>query len=184
MEVADLREKVIISILALSGIRESTLYKLEFKHIKEDYEKGVISIHVHVEVNITKGQYGDYNTFLGKEATEYLRLYLEERRQGNPRCNILPETITDSSPLISVVGKAKPLSSQTIGVLIHNLYAKAGLISLNNSRRYQYRGHSIRKFFRTQLSALGIQSDYVEYMMGHKISTYNDIQSKGIETCF
>jgi len=29
--------------------------------------------------------------------------------------------------------------------------------------------------------ALGIQSDYVEYMMGHTVSTYHDIQSKGIE---
>lgn len=181
LEVANLREKVIVSILALSGIRESTLCKLEYRHIKEDYEKGIIPIHVHVEVTITKGQYGDYDTFIGKEAAEYLKLYLEERRQGNPRCNIPPETITDSSPLISMVGKAKPLTPRTVGALIHYLYAKAGLISLNNSRRYQYRGHSIRKFFKTQLAALGVQSDYVEYMMGHKISIYHDIQSRGIE---
>jgi hypothetical protein len=41
--------------------------------------------------------------------------------------------------------------------------------------------HSIRKFFRTQLAALGAQTDYIEYMMGHTVSTYYDIQMKGIE---
>ena len=29
--------------------------------------------------------------------------------------------------------------------------------------------------------ALGVQPDYVEYMMGHTVDTYNDIQSKGID---
>jgi hypothetical protein len=29
--------------------------------------------------------------------------------------------------------------------------------------------------------ALGVQSDYVEYMMGHTVSAYHDVQSKGIE---
>jgi len=29
--------------------------------------------------------------------------------------------------------------------------------------------------------ALGVQSDYIDYMMGHTVSVYHDIQSKGIE---
>jgi len=43
------------------------------------------------------------------------------------------------------------------------------------------RPHSIRKFFRTQTAALGVQTDYIEYMMGHTMSSYHDIQMKGIE---
>jgi hypothetical protein len=39
----------------------------------------------------------------------------------------------------------------------------------------------MRKFFRTQMAALGVQTDYIEYMMGHTISTYHDVQMKGIE---
>jgi len=46
---------------------------------------------------------------------------------------------------------------------------------------YVLRPHSIRKFFRTQLAAKGVPSDYIEYMMGHRISTYHDIRMKGIE---
>jgi hypothetical protein len=41
--------------------------------------------------------------------------------------------------------------------------------------------HSIRKFFRTQLASLGTPTDYIEYMMGHTVSTYHDVQMKGIE---
>jgi len=39
----------------------------------------------------------------------------------------------------------------------------------------------LRKFFRTQMATLGVQTDYIEYMMGHTISTYHDMQMKGIE---
>jgi hypothetical protein len=53
---------------------------------------------------------------------------------------------------------------------------KAGLLT-NNPR-----AHSIRKFFRsTQMASLGVQTDYIEYRMGHTISTYHDIKIKAIE---
>ncbi len=31
------------------------------------------------------------------------------------------------------------------------------------------------------MAALGVDRDYIEYMMGHTISTYHDIKMKGIE---
>jgi hypothetical protein len=46
---------------------------------------------------------------------------------------------------------------------------------------YDLRVHSLRKYFKTQLIALGVQNDYVDYMMGHTIDTYHDIQSLGID---
>lgn len=46
---------------------------------------------------------------------------------------------------------------------------------------YSLKVHSIRKYFKTQLLALGVQSDYVDYMMSHTIDTYHDIQMKSIE---
>ena len=47
---------------------------------------------------------------------------------------------------------------------------------------YSVRCHSLRKFFKSQLLAAKIESEIVEYMMGHTISTYADLQSLGIET--
>ena len=50
------------------------------------------------------------------------------------------------------------------------------------SIRYDLKVHSIRKYFRTQLGAVStIPTDYIEYMMGHTVSTYNDIKMKGVE---
>ena len=46
---------------------------------------------------------------------------------------------------------------------------------------YDLRVHSLRKYFKTQLLALGVQTDYVDYMMGHTVDTYHDIQSLGID---
>ena len=183
VDIADLRGKVIITMQALGSFREGTLSQLRYRHIKHDYERDVIPIHVHVEAEITKGKYHDYDTFLGKEAADYLRAYLEERQKGSPCGKIPPETISDDTPLIrDRRSKApKPVYPGQIYDEVHKLYYKTGLLGEKRFNRYEVRPHSIRKFFRTQLAALGVDRDYIEYMMGHTISTYHDIQMKGIE---
>jgi len=183
LDVADLREKVIISMLALGGLREGTLVRLRYRHVKEDLEKGIIPLHVHVESEITKGKYHDYDTLLAEEAVEYLRLYLEARRQGNIHPEIPPEEVSDDSPLIrdEMYEVPRPIGEKQVRKLIHALYFKAGLLKQNNGGRYALCVHSLRKFFKTQLMALGVQADYVDYMMGHTVSIYHDVQSKGVE---
>jgi len=186
LDVGDLREKVIISMLALGGFREGTLVRLRYRHAKEDLEKGVVPVHVHVESEITKGKYRDYDTFLGAEAITYLKLYLDKRRQGSPDGKIPPETIHDESPLIrdAQSSKPRPVGEKQLYKLIHGLYHKAGLLNQNRNGSYDLRVHSLRKYFKTQLMALGVQPDYIDYidyMMGHTVDTYHDIQSKGIE---
>ena len=81
-DVADIREKVAISLLALGGFRLGTLVNLKYRHVKKDLEAGRIPLHVHVEAEITKGKYHDYDTFLGTEAVECLKVYLDMRRKG------------------------------------------------------------------------------------------------------
>jgi integrase len=184
IDIADIRLKVIISMLALGGFRIGTLVKLQYRHVKRDLEKMTTPIHIHVEAEITKGKYHDYDTFVGQEAADYLRVYLEMRRNGSKTSKIPPENIHDETPLIRnhQTKQALPLTPAAIHKLVHDLYVKAGLIQPKPfGRRYDLRAHSIRKFFRTQMAALGVDRDYIEYMMGHTISTYHDIQMKGIE---
>jgi len=183
LDVANLREKVIVAMLALGGFREGTLVKLQYRHVRDELERGVVPLHVHVEAEITKGKYGDYDAFLGQEAVDYLKLYLEQRRQGSPYGDLPPEQLTDTSPLIRDERSriVKPIGEKQIYQLVHNLYFQAGLLKTNKGRIYDLKVHSIRKYFKTQLIALGIQSDYVDYMMGHTVDTYHDIQSLGVE---
>jgi site-specific recombinase XerD len=181
LDVADLRGKVIVSMLALGGFREGTLTKLQYRHVRDDIENKITPIHVHVEADITKGKYGDYDTFLGAEAEQYLRLYLNQRQAGTRR--IPPETLTDDSPLIrDETSKApRPIGPKQIGNLVHQLYVNAGLTK-HRDGHYDLRTHSIRKYFKTQMIALGCQGDYVDYFMGHVLDTYHSIQSLGLET--
>jgi hypothetical protein len=55
--MAELREKVIVSLLALSGVRIGTLVKLQYRHVKRDLENGIMPVHMHIEAGITKGKY-------------------------------------------------------------------------------------------------------------------------------
>ena len=114
-------------------------------------------------------------------AVEYLKAYLEMRRKGTRK--IPPETITATSPLIRAehAKTVRHLTTSSIYSIVHNLYVKAGIIT-SKKRRYELRPHSLRKYFRTQLGSLNtIPVDYIEYMMGHVMNTYNDVQMKGIE---
>ena len=146
-------------------------------------EAGIVPLHIHVEAEILKGKYHDCDTFVGPEVVEYLKSYLESRQRGSPDGKIPPEEITDESPLIgnSRSKIPKPIGEKQIYQLLHKLYFKAGLLKPSVCGRYDLNIHSLRKFFKTQLTALGVQSDYIDYMMGHTIDTYNDVQSKGVE---
>lgn len=183
LDVADLRERVIITMLASGGFRVGTLAKLQYKHVKSDLERRVIPIHVSVPAEITKGKYNSYYTFVNWEAAEYLTAYLNARRRGTPY--IPPENIHDESPLIRCVNRkqVKPVSSGCIYDVVHHLYFKAGLLvsSLENYKDYDLRVHSVRKFFRTEMAARGVERDYIEFMMGHKVCNYHDIKMKGVE---
>lgn len=44
-----------VAALSLGGFREQTLADLEYRHVKQDLEAGVIPMHVHVEADITRG---------------------------------------------------------------------------------------------------------------------------------
>jgi site-specific recombinase XerD len=181
LDIANLREKLIVSMLALGGFRQETLSKLQYRHVREDLENNRIPLHIHVEAEITKGKYHDYDTFLGPEAAQYLTLYIDQRRKGSDK--IPPETLTDESPLIRDETRNTPknIGSKQVRKIVHQLYVKADLLRKPTGRMYDLRIHSLRKYFKTQLLALGVQSDYVDYMMGHTVDTYHDIQSLGID---
>ncbi len=192
LEVASLREKVIVSMICLGGFRESTLAMLQYRHVREDIEKSIVPIHIHVDANETKGKYADYDTYIGAEAAEYLKLYLNNRRRGSPewtkdgtrsKDRRPPEELTDTSSLIRDENSliSRPIGPKQIRKMVHNLYIITGLVKAPKGRMYDVRVHSLRKYFKTQLVAHGVPESFVDYFMGHKLDTYNDIQSLGIE---
>jgi hypothetical protein len=128
---------------------------------REDLERGIAPLHIHVEANITKGKYHDYDTFIGQEASDYLKAYLEARKVGGLPNKIPPENMQNESPLLrdEHCSGVKPLTQSQVYNVLHRLMAQAGLLGSKVGRRYMMRPHSMRKFFRTQLAALRVQTD-------------------------
>ncbi|OLD02448.1 MAG: hypothetical protein AUJ07_08645 [Crenarchaeota archaeon 13_1_40CM_3_53_5] len=93
------------------------------------------------------------------------------------------ETITDDSPLIRSEHSRviEPITPGRVHDIVHDLYVKAGLLTETKAARYVLRTHSLRKYFKTQLISHGIPESYVDYMMGHVLDTYNDVQALGPE---
>jgi integrase len=175
IEIAPIKGKTIVSMLALSGMRIGTLVKLTYRHVKTDLEARDVPVHIHIEAEITKGKYCEYDTFLGLEAVRYLKEYLDMRKAGTEK--LPPEVLTDASPLIrnECRNTVLPVSEAGISTLVHRLLFKAGIIVKGEAKRYPVRPHSVRKYFKTQLEHLRIPTEYIEYMMGHAISTYHSI---------
>lgn len=183
IDVGELQDKVIISILATSGLRAGTLTKLKYGHVREELEAAKTPCSIHIKADETKGKYADFYTFINEEAVDYLNLYLERRKRGTESGKIPPEELDDESPLIknSRRRQIEGVSYSSIYARIHKLMQKADLIEIGTQKRYELNVHSLRKWFKTQMTAEGVQSDYVEFFMGHVISTYQDVKSLGIE---
>ncbi len=183
LDLADLRERVIVTILAVSGLRIGTLLQLLYRHVKDDLERGIVPIHVHVEAGLTKTKRRSYDTFLNEEASECLRAYLMARRKGTKK--IPPEQIHDESPLIRACRskQVKNVAVTTVHAFVHDLYVKAGLLEKSSlRRRYELRTHSLRRFFRTQMASLEVDPDYIDFMMGRAVKDrYHDVRMKGVE---
>jgi len=178
------RESFIISAIATGGFREGTFAKLKYRHVREDLEANRIPIHIHVEAAITKGKYHDYDTFINAEASQLLKLYIEDRKRGTKV--IPPEEISDDSPLIRnshIADRVLGVSEKTISRIVHEIAVSTKIAKkLPDSWMYSVRTHSLRKFFRTQMSAVKLDSEIINYMMGHTVDTYEDVQSLGVET--
>jgi len=183
LELADLRERVIITILAVSGLRVGTLLRLQYRHVKSDLERGIIPIHIHVDAELIKDKRRSYDTFLNEEAAECLRAYLDTRRIGTRK--IPPEQIQDESPLIRArhSKQVRTVPVRTVYEVVHNLFIKSGLLEKNSlRRRYDLRTHSFRRFFRTQMASLGVDPDCIDFMMGRAVKDrYHDVRMKGVE---
>jgi site-specific recombinase XerD len=184
LDKAATRESFVVAAIATGGFREGTFAKLKYRHVREDLEANRIPIHVHVEAAITKGKYHDYDTFLNAEASHLLKLYVDDRKRGTRKRP--PEEINDDSPLIrnrNLAEKVLGVSEKTIRKIVHELAVGTKIAKkLPDSWMYSVRTHSLRKFFRTQMSSAKLDPEIINYFMGHTVDTYEDVQSLGVET--
>jgi len=184
LRAADPRMKALISLMATSGIRIGAAVRLQLKHIKDDiWDTSLPCYMIEVPQELSKEK-EPYITFITWEAGEYLRDWLNLRKNQG-------EILTLESYLFP--GKLEGhLSRSRAEALFRELCFEVGLdmrpVSIKGkltaprkgnrgrkeipSVRYNVRPHGLRKFFRTALAIAGVDRLVAEALMGHSLSVF------------
>jgi site-specific recombinase XerD len=147
----DLRMKVIITMLASSGMRVGELHNLKLTDI--DLSKEVPTVRIK---GIGAKERKSRITFISKEAKKFLEEYLNQRKS-------LGEELNENSPIIARED-GKPMSYQNIQYLLEGVFRK---YSKKVGKRYTLHAHCLRKWFKTQLISAGVPAPIVDRLTGH-----------------
>ena len=158
--IATIQQKWIIRGLKDSGMSREDFIELTYGDVKRDLERGDQYIHLNV---IRRKEQIKYETFLGPNAVEALRLYLQIRRNRG-------ETITDATPLTA--GELKPYEKLAVNSVTKMVLRLGDRIGIKASP------HRLRKMFETYLALEVRHPIILKYWMGHKLGS--DIEAKYI----
>jgi integrase len=176
VEKCDERKRVMILLLASTGMRIGALPGLKLKHLKET------KYNVY-QIAIYEGTSSEYVTFCTPECARAMREYFEFRtRCGEklvPDSPVIREQFPRNDQFRAVRGRH--ISQTTIMNTIKEVLRDAGLRSVSPSlegskmrKRYEVMQiHGLRKFYDTATTQAGVHPLYVEMLLGH------DIQLKG-----
>ncbi len=164
LNVSDLRTKVIILLMASSGLRVGALSGLKVQHVKNDSNN----------VIVYPGSPSKYISFMTSECKQAIDNYLAFRE----RCG---EKIGPTSPLFRTEFDTEipevarnhihPLSRAGIHRSVHSVLIKSGLRKIDHGnprkRKEIMMAHGFRKFFKTQLVKARIDPELRELLLGH-----------------
>ncbi len=156
VDACNIRDRALILVQAQSGLGTSDLIKLRYGHIREGFEAGKNPIRITL---VREKEKAHFSTFIGTDAIDALKVYLNYRRAGTRR--LAPEVLTDDSPLIATYDWKPITDINTVYALVVNAAKRAGL--------KQVHPHALRKYFASALRNAGVNETIVEYMMGHRL---------------
>jgi site-specific recombinase XerD len=148
LQHVDAREKYFLMQLKDSGMSREDAVTVTYGNIKAEYESGKEVIHLRV---VRQKESIQYDTFIGKNAIETLKAYLEERQRKG-------EKITDNTPLMATLN-GEPLTPEALSAIFSRLSVKVG---------FKTSPHRFRKFFESHLG-LSAPSFLVKHWMGHSL---------------
>ncbi|MEM3697842.1 MAG: site-specific integrase [Candidatus Bathyarchaeia archaeon] len=165
----NVRDRAIILTLFQSGMGVSELCNLTYGDVVKGLEENEEPLHIHL---IRKKELVEYDTFLGKDAIDALKSYLDERRRNG-------EILKYDTPLFikrfiksNSKSKAERLTPTLIEATFRALAVKSGLVSQERLERADInpcRPHTLRSSFISILKTAGCPNVAVEYMVGHAV---------------
>ena len=163
--------KALALFLLESGARVGSVLRLQYRHVKADFEKGTFPCMVSFPAKITKGG-RPYVGFIGEDAVKALRDYLTWRssdrqiKDAHGRLVVRPgRPVTDDSYLFES-RNGRPLSKTTT---IQRFGAVAYKAGLNGSRTglKTFHPHVLRQRAQTVLEGSGVPLNWVDLLLGH-----------------
>ena len=75
LELARIRDKAFFIVMLESGLRPDTLCRLKYKHIKEDFEKGIIPMKIDLPSELLKDKVSARWSFIGEDGYRIRKEY-------------------------------------------------------------------------------------------------------------
>ncbi|RLI76231.1 integrase [Archaeoglobales archaeon] len=179
-----IRDRAIILTLFQSGLDIQTLCRLNYGHIAEDLEAGRIPIMLTLIREKAKIK---FRTFLGRDAVEAIKEYLQERKHNG-------EVITYESPLFLQEGKnkrkLKRITPRNVDDIFRDLVIRAGIISEEKLKQCDInpaRPYALRAAFSSIMRYYGVDKDTIDYFMGHRMpynSAYHRMTREELEELY
>jgi integrase len=157
----------LILFLKDSGLRASDARLLNYENICKELEDGSEFIPI---TRITQKVKTTAKTFIGPEAIHAIKEYVKARQKGTRR--LPPETLTDKSPLFRTWKSktVKRIPRYTLSSVIRNAF--------NQVNEPHTSAHSLRKYLQTSLEASGVNTNWIDQIIGHKLINSRDAYSK------
>jgi integrase len=173
LDVSDLRMKVVILLMASTGMRVGALPSLRLRNLEK-----IDSDHKLYKVTIYEGSNEEYYSFTTPECASFIDMYLEYRSKNGEKLtkdSYLIRDQFDIRDIEQVRNHSKGVATNTIKSLIGVALIKAGVNSIDHTSKYNRkevaRCHGFRKFFTTVWinSKLKLNPEIREMLLGHKI---------------
>jgi|SRR5215207_512415 integrase len=180
LDKCDERKRVIIYLLASTGMRRGAIPELKYGDLKYNAEYGIY------EITVYSGTSESYITYCSLECANAIDSYIDYRRrcgegispesylirkQFNKQNNIGTITVSD----VNDPPQKHKLSLGTLQTTIYNLIYDSGIRNYQDKksrigeRHANMAAHAFRKFFENKCLEAGVDPFYVEVLMGHNI---------------
>jgi integrase len=169
LERTDHRGRIIILLMASSGMRQGAIHLLKIGHLERLQDIYKITVYKNTE--------DQYVTFCSPECAAAINDYLEYRK-------LYGEKIKNESPLIreqfnkineKQAATPKPVGDKAIASIIYRAIVDSGIREKKNivkgQRKFLHevmQSHGLRKFFDTSVTLAGMPLLYSEMLMGHR----------------
>lgn len=165
-----IRDQAFFIMISQTGLRPIVLSRLQYRDIKEDWEKGIVPCRIHVPKNKNKGGYKEHYTFMPLESVELLRKYFDSRFGigNNPK---------DDDLLFSQSNTGnKQLNGESEADIFSRVALKLGIAERKQKGKPKaIRLYNLRKFFRNNITdSPEIDSVDCHFFMGHKLNMQDE----------